>query len=563
MNKKDENVPQDYLISDCMDLCKRSMPIINTILSNTKNRLTEHLGVTNKISNAAIEKDQFLAHGLAWLATYVESLNQILCWAENLKKSSSFTEIESLILQMAFGEYLAQIKGGIQMSQCETIRLTDFGMINDELDILNCDIINTLVTRGNSDGARKALVEHLILNIGLPTYCNNGLETEYEAIRDQFFRFSKEKIIPNAHNWHLNNELIPISIIDDLSDLGVFSLTIPEKFNGLGMTKTAMCIVSEELSRGYIGVGSLATRSEIASELILSGGTDSQKDFWLPKIASGEILPAAVFTEPNTGSDLGNLRTRAKVDGDNYYITGNKTWITHASRANMMTLLARTDENTDNYSGLSMFLVKKTPGSERMSFPDKGLEGSEIEVLGYRGMKEYELSFDNYKLDKGSLLGESEGRGFSQLMETFESARIQTAARSIGVAQSALDLALQYAVDRKQFGKPLIDFPRVYGKLANMAVEIMVSRKLTYFSANEKDQDRRCDLQAGMAKMLSARVAWAAADNSLQIHGGNGFALEYHISRVLCDARILSIFEGAAEIQAQVIARRILEKSNN
>jgi len=319
-----------------------------------------------------------------------------------------------------------------------------------------------------------------------------------------------------------------------------------------------MCVVSEELSRGYIGVGSLGTRSEIAAELILAGGTDEQKAKWLPRIASAETLPTAVFTEPNTGSDLGSLRTRAAKEGEDYRITGNKTWITHAARTHVMTLLARTDPDTSDYRGLSMFLAEKTPGDDADPFPTEGMTGGEIEVLGYRGMKEYELGFDGFHVKGENLLGGVEGKGFKQLMETFESARIQTAARAIGVAQSALDISMQYAQDRKQFGKALIEFPRVSSKLAMMAVEIMVARQLTYFSAFEKDQGRRCDVEAGMAKLLGARVAWAAADNGLQIHGGNGFALEYKISRVLCDARILNIFEGAAEIQAQVIARRLL-----
>jgi (2S)-methylsuccinyl-CoA dehydrogenase len=319
-----------------------------------------------------------------------------------------------------------------------------------------------------------------------------------------------------------------------------------------------MAVVSEELSRGYIGVGSLATRSEIAAELIICGGTQTQKQTWLPKLASAEILPTAVFTEPNTGSDLGALRTRATKDGDDYRITGNKTWITHAARTHVMTLLARTNPDSTDHRGLSMFLAEKNPGTDAVPFPTTGMTGGEIEVLGYRGMKEYELAFDNFHVKGENLLGGEEGKGFKQLMQTFESARIQTAARAVGVAQCALDLGMQYAKDRKQFGKSLIDFPRVSGKLAMMAVEIMLARQLTYFSAFEKDNDRRCDMEAGMAKLLGARTAWSAADNSLQIHGGNGFALEYKISRVLCDARILNIFEGAAEIQAQVIARRLL-----
>ena len=320
-----------------------------------------------------------------------------------------------------------------------------------------------------------------------------------------------------------------------------------------------MCVVSEELSRGCIAVGSLGTRAEIACELILNGGTEEQKSQWLPKIASGEILPTAVFTEPNTGSDLGSLKTRAVRDGDIYKITGNKTWITHPASADLMTLLARTDPNEKGYRGLSMLLAEKPRGTDDDPFPGRGMTGGEIEVLGYRGMKEFEIPFDDFAVQAANLLGGVEGQGFKQLMQTFEAARIQTAARAIGVAQSALDLGLRYGMERIQFGKPIVNFPRVSDKLAMMAAEILLARQLTYFAAREKDAGRRCDLEAGMAKLLAARVAWAAADNALQIHGGNGFALEYPVSRVLCDARILSIFEGAAEIQAHVIARRLLE----
>jgi (2S)-methylsuccinyl-CoA dehydrogenase len=378
-------------------------------------------------------------------------------------------------------------------------------------------------------------------------------------IRDQFRRYAEERVVPHAHDWHLKDELIPMEVIRDLAGLGVFGLTIPEEFGGLGLSKASMVVVSEELSRGYIGVGSLGTRSEIAAELILCGGTAEQKAEWLPKLASGEILPTAVFTEPNTGSDLGSLRTRAVKAGEDWEVTGNKTWITHAARTHVMTLLARTDPDTTDWRGLSMFLAEKTPGTDENPFPTPGMTGGEIEVLGYRGMKEYELGFDGFRVKGENLLGGIPGQGFKQLMQTFESARIQTAARAIGVAQSALEVGMKYAEDRKQFGKSLIEFPRVSGKLAMMAVEIMIARQLTYHSAWQKDHGHRCDLEAGMAKLLGARVAWAAADNALQIHGGNGFALEYRISRILCDARILNIFEGAAEIQAQVIARRLLD----
>jgi (2S)-methylsuccinyl-CoA dehydrogenase len=518
--------------------------------------------VNGRPNGALLEANQFGAHALSWVATYVEALREMKGWSDRLQAEDKFGEMEALILQIAFGEYLSQLAGGISMSQGEIARLSDIGLGAKARRALMIDAVETLSEGGNTDAARKRLVDLMIERKSSATFGNCGLDDEYEMIRDQFRRFSDDKVVPFAHDWHLKDELIPMEILTEMAELGVFGLTIPEEFGGFGMGKTAMCVVSEELSRGYIGVGSLGTRSEIAAELILCGGTQAQKEEWLPKIASAEILPTAVFTEPNTGSDLGSLRTRAVKDGDDYVITGNKTWITHAARADVMTMLVRTDPDTANYSGLSMILATKPRGTDDAPFPAPGMTGGEIEVLGYRGMKEYELGFDGFRTPVANLLGGVEGQGFKQLMQTFESARIQTAARAIGVAQSAMDLGLQYALDRKQFGKPLAAFPRVYSKLAMMAVEIMVARQLTYFSAREKDADRRCDLEAGMAKLLGARIAWACADNALQIHGGNGFALEYKISRVLCDARILNIFEGAAEIQAQVIARRLIEQSN-
>ncbi|MCK5444647.1 MAG: acyl-CoA dehydrogenase, partial [Rhodospirillaceae bacterium] len=232
-----------------------------------------------------------------------------------------------------------------------------------------------------------------------------------------------------------------------------------------------------------------------------------------------------------------------------------------ASRSDLMTLLARTDADEPGYKGLSMFLIEKPRGTDGDPFPLDGLSGSEIEVLGYRGMKEFELAFDGLEVPDDALLGPVQGQGFKQLMATFEAARIQTAARAVGVAANALDLGLRYAHERIQFGKALIAFPRVSGKLAWMATEIQIARQLTHFAAREKDHDRRSDIEAGMAKLLAARVAWACADNALQIHGGNGYALEYPVSRVLVDSRILNIFEGAAEIQAHVIARGLLKVS--
>ena len=546
------------VLANLLKLTGAAVKPIQDILASATDLVRATVTDGDRVSGALIEQHQTAAHGLAWLATYAESLRQMQAWAERLQADGKFGEVEQLIHQIAFGEYLAQISGGIPMSQGEIVRLQDIGLTQDQMRGLLGDEIQTLTRQGNTQAARMRLVALMQDHSANITVGATGLNDELEMIREQFRRFAVEKVEPYAHDWHLKDELIPMAIIEELAEMGVFGLTIPEEYGGFGLSKASMCVVSEELSRGYIGVGSLGTRSEIAAELIICGGTEEQKQKWLPALASAEKLPTAVFTEPNTGSDLGSLRTRAVKDGNDYRITGNKTWITHAARTHVMTLLVRTNPDSTDHRGLSMFLAEKTPGDDANPFPTQGMTGGEIEVLGYRGMKEYELAFDNFHVAGENLLGREEGKGFKQLMQTFESARIQTAARAIGVAQSALDVGMQYAQDRKQFGKSLIAFPRVAGKLAMMAVEIMVARQLTYFSAAEKDNGRRCDLEAGMAKLLGARVAWAAADNALQIHGGNGFALEYKVSRILCDARILNIFEGAAEIQAQVIARRLL-----
>jgi (2S)-methylsuccinyl-CoA dehydrogenase len=519
-------------------------------------------GVRKSVAAAGeFDKSQAAAHGLAWVATYVEALRQILGWVRRLETEQRLTELERLIASAAFGEYLAQLAGGVPMSQGETVRLSALGVPRSEIRRFE-EQIGPLIDAGTNDSLKARLAEMIAAQPAVTTFGDTGLDDTLSEMRDQMRRFAEAEVLPHAHDWHLKNEYIPQETITKLGELGVFGLTVPEAFGGLALGKEAMCVVSEELSRGYIGVGSLGTRSEIAAELILGGGTEEQQQKYLPRIASGELLPTAVFTEPNTGSDLASLKTRAVREGDVYKITGQKTWITHPVRADIMTLLVRTNPAEPGYKGLSMLLAEKPRGDDADPFPATGMSGGEIEVLGYRGMKEFDISFDGFEVPAGQLLGGVEGQGFKQLMTTFEAARIQTAARAIGVAQSAMDLALKYALDRKQFGKAIYSFPRVANKIVMMAVETMIARQLTYFAAREKDQGRRCDLEAGMAKLLAARIAWANADNALQIHGGNGFALEYPVSRLLCDARILNIFEGAAEIQAHVISRRLLEGAN-
>jgi (2S)-methylsuccinyl-CoA dehydrogenase len=504
-----------------------------------------------KPDREALDREQHVVHGLAWVATYAEVFSEVAAWARALSEAGKLGEVEQGLATLLVAEYGAQLAGGLPMTQVEIVRPADFGIAAPQFSV-------TI-----SQAEKTRLAELLAEARGRATFEDTNLDADLSLIRDQFRKFADAEIVPHAHGWHCRDELIPIEIVQEMGALGVFGLTIPEEYGGSGLGKTAMCVVSEELSRAWIGTGSLGTRSEIAAELILIGGTPAQQAEWLPKLASAEILPTAVFTEPNTGSDLGSLRTRAVRDGDDYVVTGAKTWITHAARADLMTLLVRTDPDTKGFNGLSMLLAPKLRGDEANPFPTPGMSGGEIEVIGYRGMKEYEIGFDGFKAPAANLLGGVEGQGFKQLMATFESARIQTAARAVGVAQSALELGLAYALDRQQFGKRIFEFPRVANKLVMMAAEIMAARQITYFSARRKDSGKRCDQEAGMAKLLAARVAWAAADNALQIHGGNGFAVEYPISRVLADARILNIFEGAGEIQAMVIARRLLEEGAN
>ena len=546
---------------ELVELVREATTALDALLADAVAKVREKVVVEGHVVSKLFDREQRATHGLAWLATYVESVRQLSAYTQRMISDGSFGEVEEHIVRIGLGEYIAQIVGGIPMSQGEVVRPSDLGLSVSQVGARINRACEALIASGNTVERRARLVE-LIRQGYHATVGVAGLDETLESIREEMRKFADSEVIDRAQGWHRTNSYIPLEVIAQMSELGVFGLTIPEEFGGMGLGKESMCVVSEELSRGYIGVGSLGTRSEIAAELILGGGTPEQKAKWLPKLASGEVLPTAVFTEPNTGSDLAHLKTRAVREGGVYKVYGNKTWITHPVRADLMTLLVRTNPKETGHRGLSMLLAEKPRGTDQNPFPVKGMSGTEIEVLGYRGMKEYEIAFDGFEVKAENLLGGVEGLGFKQLMQTFESARIQTAARAIGVAQSAMERAIEYGQNRVQFSKPIIEFPRVSDKIAMMAVEIMISLQLTYHAAREKDSGRRCDLEAGMAKLLGARVAWANADNALQIHGGNGFALEFPVSRILCDARILNIFEGAAEIQAQVIARRLLDGTN-
>lgn len=553
--RPNEAVPgRDRALDDLLAESARALGAARDLRDRARDALRARLAPGGRLDAELLEREQHAAHGLAWLEVHVRGLEALHEWAGRLARQGRAFERERLTLRWGFAEYLARLVGGIAMGQGEIVRPHELGLGERVLDAFHSAPVRALLS-GGTPVERRRLAELLAPGeLGDP-----GLEDEsLVLVQDQFRRFAETRVKPFAQAWHRDDALIPDAILDELAALGVFGLTVPEEHGGLGLSKLAMCLVTEELSRGYLGVGSLPTRNEIAGELIASAGTAEQKARFLPKLASGASIPTAVFTEPNVGSDLANLETRAVLEDGFWRISGQKTWITHAARADLMTVLCRTRPEP-GHKGLSILLVEKPRGSAADPFPVAGLSGGEIAVLGYRGMKEWTLSFDRLAVPAANLLGGVEGQGFKQLMATFESARIQTAARAVGVAVDAIEQGLAYARDRRQFGKPLLAFPRVHQKLAWAAVETQIARQLTFAAARAKDEGRRCDLEAGLAKLLAAQVAWMAADSALQVHGGNGYALEYPISRILCDARILSIFEGAAEIQAQVVARRLLE----
>jgi alkylation response protein AidB-like acyl-CoA dehydrogenase len=380
---------------------------------------------------------------------------------------------------------------------------------------------------------------------------------EHHEIRSSVRDFVERAIVPIADELDNAEKEIPVEVIRQMAELGYFGLIFPAEYGGMGLDTTSMAIVTEELSRGWLSVGSVMTRMLITGSLIMSAGTEAQKKKFLPKIASGEMLTAAAFTEPDVGSDTASMKLRAVREGDVYKLHGEKTWCTFANRAHVLTVLARTNPTVQPpHKGLSILLVEKQPGD---GFHPPQLSGGAIPTIGYKGMKSYSLGFDGLTCPAENLLGGEEGRGFYQLMATYEYARIQTAARAVGTAQASLEAAMKYAKERIQFGKPIAEFQVIRHKIAHAAAEIEAARRLTYYACDIKDQGKRADLEAGMAKAFAAEMAERVTSEMLQVFGGYGYSREYPAQRFWRDARVFRIFEGTSEIQYEVIARRLLE----
>ena len=399
------------------------------------------------------------------------------------------------------------------------------------------------------------------------------LDEDFEMVRETFKKFAEDQIRPHAEHVHRTNGDVPESIITGLGELGAFGLSIPEEYGGFASGGQSdylgMVVATEELSRGSLGIGgSLVTRPEILARALVRGGTEQQKQHWLPKLASAELLNAVAVTEPDFGSDVAGLKvTATKVDGG-WAINGVKTWCTFAARADVLMLLARTNpDKAAGHRGLSMFVVPK-PRGEGHGFAftqDAGgkMEGRAIDTIGYRGMHSYEVAFDGWVVPEDCLIGaaEGEGRGFYLQMEGFENGRLQTAARAVGVMQAAYEEARQYAADRVVFGNPVAEYQLTQVKLARMAVIIQAARQFSYVVARLMAKGEGT-LEVAMLKAYVCKAAEWVTREAMQIHGGMGYAEEFPVSRYFVDARVLSIFEGADEILClRIIARRLLEQA--
>ena len=512
-----------------------------------------------------IDDHQVHVERLAYLATEVEAAQCLLNYAQAAKQNSG--DDNGNMSNMALG-FAAEVSQKL-VGQAST-HLDDFGFDESFLnDTLGQAQVKAAIRDGANEGRFRTIGQAVLATKGVN---NSWLESDIaEMTRDSVRQFAKSEVAPIAERVHRNDELIPESIIKNMSELGYFGMSVPEEYGGGGMGNLAMIITTEELSAASLGVaGSLITRPEILTKALLRGGTEDQKQKWLPPLAAGELMVAISVTEPDTGSDVASVNCRAEaasVDGQSGYILdGAKAWCTFAGRANIIALLARTNPDTSSGArGLSLFIVEKDsfPGhSFEMKQSSGGvLQGDAIPTLGYRGMHSYVLNLEKYFVPAENLVGGEAGlhKGFYLQMAGFAAGRLQTGGRATGLAQAALEVSATYADERKQFKKSLGDFQLTQYKLGRMATHIAGVRQLTHTAAPAMDKDEAATLTAAMAKLLACDVAvWVTQEGQL-IHGGWGYGEEYAISRYVVDALVLPIFEGVKPIlELKVIARTLL-----
>jgi len=383
---------------------------------------------------------------------------------------------------------------------------------------------------------------------------------EQKAITEMVRQFTDEQILPNAEHYDHEDEF-PEPIVEQMKELGLFGVTIPEEYGGMGLDLTTYAMIVEELSRGWISISGIVNTHFIGSYLLMKFGTDEQKQKYLPKMATGELRAAFSLSEPEVGSDVQAIKTTAKKTDETYEINGQKMWVTNGLLSGLVFVLTKTDPNAEpRYKGMTCFICEKEPGAadnDGLTIPPK------IKKLGYKGVESTELVFDGYKVPADNILGGEDqglGQGFVQMMDALEVGRVNVAARGVGIAQRALELALKYSQERKTFGKPIAQHQAIQFKLADMATQVEAARLLMLRAARLKDAGERSDLEAGMAKLFASEAGRFCVEESLRIHGGYGYSKEYEIERLYRDAPLLLIGEGTSEIQRMVIGRKLLER---
>jgi len=388
---------------------------------------------------------------------------------------------------------------------------------------------------------------------------------EQQAICEMVRQFADEQILPNAEHYD-HEDAFPHPIVEQMKELGLFGVTIPEEYGGMGLDLTTYAMIVEELSRGWISISGVINTHFIGSYLLMKFGTEEQKQHYLPRMATGEIRAAFSLSEPELGSDVAAIKTTARKQDDGAWeINGQKMWVTNGLRSDLVFVLVRTDPNADKpHRGMTCFIAEKEAGAHENTGEYKGLNvPPQLKKMGYKGVESTELVFDGYRCPPERILGGEDAglnKGFPQMMDALEVGRVNVAARGVGIAQRALELALRYSQERKTFGKPIVQHQAIQFKLADMATQVDAARLLTIRAARMKDAGERSDLEAGMAKLFASEAGRFCVEESFRIHGGYGYSKEYEIERLYRDAPLLLIGEGTSEIQRMVIGRKLLER---
>ncbi|MCB1880870.1 MAG: acyl-CoA dehydrogenase family protein [Gammaproteobacteria bacterium] len=553
-----------------MQQARRSLAATEKALSTAIQSLREHTLVDGRVSAAKLDDYQLVSYDTALSAAEAAGAWFVLDYAERVREREGDPArpltLEERCALLFTAEAIESIRARLEL------RPQDYGLTREVL-------AKTLDSESLQKFCSEQLAVERMAELGKAVAAMEGrtgaylLDDDHEMMRDTFRRFANDVVMPLAEDIHREDLIIPDEILEGLTELGCFGLSIPERFGGLQADdredNMGMIVVTEELSRGSLGAaGSLITRPEILTRALLKGGTEAQKQKWLPRLAEANPLCAVAVTEPNYGSDVAGMRCKATRTEGGWLINGAKTWCTFGGKAGVLLLLARTNPDlTKGHKGLSMFLVEK-PSSDGHEFSHQQenggvITGKAISTIGYRGMHSYDVFFDNYFVPEENLLGgpEGEGRGFYFTMAGFAGGRIQTAARAVGLMQAAFERAVSYADERQVFGNSINKYQLTQVKLARLAAYLLASRQFTYAVGRLMDEGKG-EMEASMVKFFTCKTAEWVTREAQQIHGGMGYAEEMPVSRYFLDARVLSIFEGVEEILAlKVIARALIDRA--